>query len=118
MARWKIWYSDGTTFDSDQGSPVDAPAKGVALVQTEDGRCGRRNLKMQDWYRWCPRSDRWFDGDAYTLLREHQRHGTVTALPGEYMRDDDFEKILIAAHEDDFVSRVSPDTPPHEAWRA
>lgn len=115
--KWKIFYADGSTFDSSQGGPGDAPARGVAIVQVEDGSRGRRTLRMQDWYRWCPAADRWFDGDAWSVLRELTRHGQVIALPGEYMLEADFEQIMIAAHEDRFIAPISPDTPAHPAWR-
>jgi len=35
---------------------------------------------------------------------------------GRYMPEKEFEGLLIASDNDDFVPRLSPDTPPHPAW--
>lgn len=116
--KWKIFFADGTTFDSDQGSPAEAPPKPVAVILTEDGRCGRRVLKLMDWYRWSEQDDRWYDCEAFDVLFALAEHGTVTARRGVYMLEAEFEKILISAHNDAFVPRVRPVEPPHPAWRS
>jgi hypothetical protein len=33
---WRIWYGDGTTFDSLDGSPKEAPARGVVCIAVAD----------------------------------------------------------------------------------
>lgn len=113
---WKIYYTDGTSFTDQDGSPEDAPAKGVALVLQQEGRCNRRVLKLRDWYRWCPRHNRWFECDEYDVLKELDNYGKVVARHGEYMLEADFEKILIASHSDPYIERISPKEPPHPAW--
>ena len=116
--RWKIYFVDGDTFSSEDGSPNEAPLKGVAVITVEDGRCGRRVLKYCDWYRYDHDYDRWFDCTEFDVLLHLTRHGSVVARRGQYMADDAFEKILIAAHDDPFIKAFSPDEPPHPAWRA
>lgn len=117
MSRWKIWYCDGSTFSSADGQPSDAPCKDVACINVEDGRCGRRRLRMMDWYRWDEDAGRWFECEQFDVLLHLTRHGTVTAKRGAYMPEKEFEKLLIASHEDTFVPTVSPKDPPHEAWK-
>ena len=115
--KWKIFYADGTTFDSGQGTPQDAPAKDVGVLVQEDGRCGRRILKFMDWFRWDVSAGRWFDCEQFDVLFYLTRHGTVTALRGQYMPEAKFQKILIAAHDDDFIKAISPGEPAHPAWK-
>ncbi len=118
MLRWKIFYSDGTVFSSDEGPPEDAPSRSVAVIAQEDGHWGRRLLKLTDWYRFDAAADRWFDCDAFDVLFALSRQGAVIARRGEYMPEAVFERVLIAAHEDTFVPAVTPSGSPHEAWRA
>lgn len=115
--RWKIYYTDSTTFSSDEGGPLDAPCKGVAVIIQEDGRCGRRILKFMDWYRWDSTYGRWFECEAFDVLRTIDRTGTVIARRGEYMSEAAFEKLAITAYDDKFIEAVSPDTPAHPVWR-
>jgi hypothetical protein len=30
--EWSIWYANGTTFDSDDGTPADAPGSDVVVI--------------------------------------------------------------------------------------
>lgn len=116
---WKVFYSDGSTFSDRDGGPSEAPKSGVQVVHVEDGRCGRRVLKLVDYYVWSPTLTRWIDcADAPSVLLRASREPWVVVLYGEYLREAEFEKILIAAHEDDYVPAVSPSEPPHPAWRA
>jgi len=117
MRRWKIFYCDGTTFDSSQGEPNDAPCREVAVIHTEDGRCGRRLLYGSDWYRWMDEGI-WAKGESFDMLFALANNGHVIARKGGYQTEAEFEKNLIRAHQDDFVPRISPDEPAHPAWKA
>lgn len=116
--RWKIFYSDGSTFSNKEGKPSDAPKRGVQVVHVEDGRCGRRVLRLADYYVWSPTLDRWLDClDAASVLIRAQTEPFIVVLFGEYLVEADYEKILIQSHEDQEVPAVAPDEPPHPAWR-
>lgn len=41
MISWRIYYDNGVTFDSSQGSPKDAPAWGVLCIVQLDETVGR-----------------------------------------------------------------------------
>lgn len=118
MKKWKIFYTDGDTFDSSQGGPEESFCeKPVAVIVQEDGRCGRRILKFMDWYRWSSEHERWFDCEQFDVLQALCKQKSVIARRGEYMAEEAFQKILIAAHDDPFIKAVSPSEPPHPAWR-
>lgn len=116
--RWKIWYSDGSTFSDADGTPDEAPKSGVQVIHVADGRCGRRVLKLVDYYVWAPSLSRWLDCvDSASAILRMSREAWSIILRGEYLLEADFEKILIASHEDNYIPSVSPGDPPHEAWR-
>lgn len=118
MGKWKIFYSDGSTFSDEDGAPSEAPKRGAQVICIEEGRCGRRVLKLSNYYMWSPTLNRWLDQESETsvFLRAAQEPWTVI-LFGEYLIEKQFETILIAAHNDPYIPMVTPDGPPHPAWR-
>lgn len=115
--RWKIFYCDGTSFSSDDGQPWESPNKRVAITHTEDGRCGRRTLKFLNYVLWSPTDDRWYEmNDAADVLLRASIEPFLVVRFGLYMPEEDFEGVLIASDNDEFVPRISPDKPAHPAW--
>ena len=51
MSKWKIYHEDGTTFDSTQGQPWDAPAYGVMCIG-QGLENGTNNIDNGHWYIW------------------------------------------------------------------
>src|SRR6056300_797018 len=117
MKKWKLWYSDGTTYCDQDGMPWDAPKTGAVICIVEDGRFKRRKLILQDYYVWSPTLDMWtMQNDAAGVMLRSIREPWIVVVAGEYMRENDFEAILIDAHNDGYIKAVKAD-PPHEAWR-
>lgn len=58
IVGWKIWYSNGSTFDSTQGAWLDAPNTGVAVVVVYFNRYDNQGR----YYRQIE-----FDGEYYYL---------------------------------------------------
>ena len=50
MIDWRIYYSDGDTFSSDEGDPGDAPGWSAQIVLVKDEEVGRRLICMSDYY--------------------------------------------------------------------
>ena len=116
--KWKIFYSDGSTFSDKDGKPWEAPKRKVQIISVEDGRCGRRILKFADYYVWSSRINRWVECvDATSAILRMLTVGEHHIVAGEYLREADFERILIQAHEDTYVPSFSPDELSHIAWR-
>lgn len=117
MPDWRIYYSDGSTFDNDQGAPQDAPSYGVQVVIVKDGKHGRRVLKLCDFYLWRPSINRWTDHiDSTSAIMAAAAEPWVVLVCGQYLLEDDFERILIRAYNDPDFPGVSIAS--HEAWRA
>ena len=60
MIQWRIYYADGSTFDSSQGSPWDAPATRVLVIPHRDPQAsgGVSRASDGDYYLW--KLDKWF----------------------------------------------------------
>ena len=65
---WRIYYDDGSTFDSLDGGPEDAPSAGVQCIVEPDADAGRVVLNSFDWYYFHPESGCWWGSDLYGLL--------------------------------------------------
>ena len=120
MRKWKIFFCDGTTATSDDGTPQEVlkknKGKRIAIINMEDGRCGRRRLRETDVYRWDEEADRWFNCNESDIWLQIYEKGYVIARQGGYLTDDAYQEILIASHEDTFVPAISPKEPAHVAW--
>ena len=89
--KWKIYYTDGTTFDSTQGEPYESPCKTIALILQYAGSKGMRIMEGTDWYRWF--DDRWAEAREFDILFELADKGYILARRGGYMKEDDYLKM-------------------------
>ena len=114
---WVIYYADGSRLTSATCSPGDTPPIGVEVILVHDSRYGRRVLKMAEYYLWSPSLERWIEvpDAAAVVVRAMQEPVLVRA--GEYLREADFEQILIRAHNDPDLPPICPGSPSHPAWR-
>lgn len=117
MVEWVIYYADGSRCTSEDCRPEDTPPTGVQVVLVRDGRCGRRVLKMADYYMWSGELGRWLEAEHPSSVIVRAMHEPILVRAGQYLREADFEKILIAAHNDPDLPAVSPSEPPHPAWK-
>lgn len=101
QCNWKVYYTDGSTFSDLDGSPFEAPKTGVQVLNIRDGRKGRRTLKLVDYYVFSPNLDRWVDCvDSAAAMMRAAQEPWIVILFGEYIKEEDFEKVLIQAHSD------------------
>lgn len=103
--RWKIFYDEGS-FGHLDGSPFDAPARGVQVVVQEDPDVGRRLMAQRDFYWWTP--DGWFGGDLAGLFDYLAEPGMKRVLFGRYVAYRKYDAAVKAALAD-------PDFPPKSA---
>lgn len=89
MLRWRIYYADGSTFDSTEGGAEKAPALGVvSIVMLRDNSQGQ-----------------WYGGDQYGLTQYLIEPGWKRVLLGRTLPDDEFVEISgRAANDPDFPS--------------
>lgn len=101
--KWKIYYNDGTTYCDQDGSPFDAPGRGVQIVAIEDNRVGRILLGKEDNYWWL--NDRWYGGDLFGLYDYLQDSGPKKVIFGRVIDMDSFNSIIKIATTDPYLPK-------------
>lgn len=119
MTEWVAYYADGARYTSDTHAPADLPPYGVAVIVVRDGRFNRRLLHGKDYYGWSEALGRWVElADAAAVVIRAMREPLLIRA-GEYQREADFERILIAASQDPDLpppAKGQHPGPPHPAW--
>ena len=106
MLRWRIYYGDGSTFDSSLGKPDDAPAFGVQTVVEQDDSVGRTILAGFDWYYYHVESGKWWGSDIHGLLDKLLFRIEVVAI-SQGRNSADFDEILQRSIDDpDFPKKA------------
>lgn len=106
MIRWRVYYDDGSTFDSSMGEPHEAPGLGVQVIVQTDPRVGRVLLTRFDWYYYRYDLDEWWASDYFGLLDQltHDTTRSVGAVRAGRNAAAYDEILLRAVHD--------PDLPP------
>ena len=100
MGRWKIYYDDGSTFSSDQGSPEQAPSLGFICAVGYDEEGNRYIMHGYDHYSYDLESEQWFGSDIAGLL-DRLLHNKVFAYKmGRTLTKSAFREIMSRAHND------------------
>ena len=107
MKLWKIYYDDGTTFDSDQGQPHEAPAMGFILALGYD-QAGTRHI-MQGWDHYCfdRATQQWWGMDLFGVFDRLRFNKEIYAYKeGRTISKIAWQDMLIRANNDpDFPKR-------------
>lgn len=106
MAAWRIYYSDGSTFDSDDGSAEDAPSTGVICVKQKNPLSTWTLVSMRDYYLW--HDGQWWEADTPGFWQYMFKSGAKVALFGESVPDEVFNDVINRARDDaDFGEKSS-----------
>lgn len=93
---WRIYYEDGSTFSSDDGSPWDAPRTGVEVIVHPEGN-GLSLMSQSDYYYYEPdRASQWGGWgycDQFGLILHLQRAKQPLILFGAMVSDSQFSEI-------------------------
>lgn len=95
MRKWIIFYDDGTTYCDGDGSPFDAPARGVQIIATENSEVGRVINGKEDLYWW--NGERWLGGDNFGLYDYLLSNGPKKVIFGRVLDNEAFQKIVKTA---------------------
>ncbi len=103
--KWRVYYDDGSTFDSTQGNPDNAPPWGVICINQISVEHGRNIAAYLDYYVYDP-EDGWigikWDGVIDRLANRLSLDGF---LVGRTVSRHRFQEIMLKADKD-------PDFPP------
>ena len=102
--KWRIWYDNGTCYDSEIGTPQNAPGLGVICIVKESERTGRVKLSGADYYLW--REGQWVRADLFGLWDYMAGRGWKKAVFGRTVPRPQYEAVMQRAEEDtDFPAR-------------
>jgi len=112
LPNWRIYYGDGSTFDSEQGAPDKAPGLNVqAIVQRDPSPHGvgrfvihgggqRPNRAPIDYYCYDSEQGIWQGCDLFGLWDYLVRPGWKRVLFGRTINDETYQRIITAAGDD------------------
>ena len=105
---WRIYYADGSTFDSSQGEPKDAPGFRVVCIAMRNESVGRVICCKWYAYYWNPEERAWSGTDLFSMLiRRAMRLPTEAESFGEMLSNEHFNEIMDrAANDPDFPVRT------------
>lgn len=105
VVLWRIYYADGSIFDSTMGEPEDAPGHGIVAVVDRNEQLGRVVLSGWDWMYYD--GAEWYGADLHGMLdRLLHRLTTRAVLQGRMVNQSQWEDIMDRAVTDpDFPIR-------------
>jgi len=106
---WRIYYSDSSSFGSEEGEPNQAPRRGVLVIVQRDTEAGRSLWKECDFYWWLSRQRAWVGGDLAGLLDYLAECAGAVVLQGRTVPDRLYRDVVRRAGSD-------PAFPPKRAW--
>ena len=96
--KWKIYYGDGNTYDSQSGFVDKAPARDVQVIILEDKDVGWITQAKTDYYIW--NKNRWWGVDHFGLYDYLIEPGYKRVLFGRTLSQDEFQAIFKRASDD------------------
>ncbi len=93
--KWIIFYDDGTTYSDSDGSPYDAPSRGVQIICHESSDVGRVVNGKEDYYWW--NGSRWHGGDLFGLYDYLLGSGHRKVIFGRVLDNESFRRIVESA---------------------
>lgn len=101
---WKIYYGDGSTFSSDQGTPLDAPAWNIQIILEATHKEGVVRLSGKDYYWFDQDLGQWCAGDFMGVIDYMLRCSSVKVARS--MRTCDFDALFqVCVDDPDFLKK-------------
>lgn len=104
--KWRIYYADGTIFDSNQGEPCEAPKIGVIVIKQISGEHGWKLTAYKDFYIYTEHG--WWGSDDVGFWQYMFTPGNKVVIFGTNTNDEEFNAIMKRAGEDsDFGEKTA-----------
>ena len=98
MAKWRLYYGDGTTWSPMDGTPEEAPGCNVMCVAYYDDDNRRKLAHSADYY-WFD-AGRWMGGDLFGLWDYLSRPGFKIVKFGRMIGDVNYRHVMGVATND------------------
>lgn len=96
MIAWRIYYDDGSSFDSSMGSEEDAPSYGILCIVYPNEDFGRIVMSGWDWYFYHDEEKNWWGADIHGLCDQLCHNKPVRAVKQGRNAPDKIWKATIA----------------------
>ena len=106
MSKWTIYFDDGSTFSSEDGTPFDVPMhKGVVCIADHKQKM---TLHFHDWYYWHCDLGVWWCSDIHGLLYQlvRDRTGRIRSVMSGANVDNAFYQACLARANEERLSHV------------
>jgi hypothetical protein len=101
MIAWRIYYWDGSTFDSSMGTCEAAPSFGIICIVQPNDYTGRTVVSGYDWYYFNKSVKEWWQSDIHGLLDSLLHNFPITAVKqGRNAPDFEYKEIMARAIQD------------------
>lgn len=97
---WRIYYEDGSTFDSLMGGPEDAPPFGFICAVGYDESGDRYIMHGWDHYNWDQDAAQWWGMDIFGLIDRLARNKVFAYKQGRTVTKAAFQATMQRAHMD------------------
>lgn len=97
---WRIYYDDGSTFDSTQGEPYEAPSTGFIVSVGYDENGDRYLMHGWDHYCYDKKSRQWWGMDLMGVFDRLRRNVLYAYKEGRTVTKSEWDAIMEQAHRD------------------
>jgi len=91
---WRIYYDDGKTFSSDEGTPFDAPRTGVIVIVQTNKQVGWELVHAYDYFYYEEKVGGWRASDQFGMYDHMIRCKTPLVLFGRMLDDATYYSML------------------------
>ena len=91
---WRIWYDGGGTYANTDGSPYDAPARGIQAIAQAEPAVGRQINAHRDFYWWDEAKQQWFGGDLFGLWDYLIEPGPKKVCFGRSVKNEEYQDVI------------------------
>ena len=119
--RWIVFYTDGSTFTSVDGSPWDAPRRSVQRIASckASKESDWYNVQQSDYFYWEEDNGGWNGGDSFTLYDHLLRARYPCVIFGRMLSDAGWKKTHQRMNKycetnRDFLLGMTNDRPPQK----
>ncbi len=103
---WRIYYADGSTFDSTDGEPHEAPTEGFICAVGYNESDERYIMHGWNFYCWDKTSSQWWGCDQFGLHDRLRRNVLYAYKEGRTICKTEWNHLMHSAHIDpDFPQR-------------
>lgn len=103
---WRIYYSDGSTYSSTEGSPHESPSEGFICAVGYDETDTRYIMHGWDFYCYDKESQQWWGCDRLGLHDRLRRNVMYAYKEGRTVTKTKYQELMDKAHTDtDFPIR-------------